>query len=321
MLTDVAGVRVGHWTDAAARTGCTAVLLPAGTCASAEVRGGAPASRELDLLAPGRLVERLDAVLLTGGSAFGLAAADGVVRWCEERGIGFPTAAGPVPIVAALGLYDLGVGDPSVRPGPEDGYAACVDATGGPFRTGAVGAGCGATVGAWRGPGNRRRGGLGTATVRRGDLVVSALVAVNAAGDIDADGTATDRVLAALPDPAAAVMPDPAVTDPAVADPAVMPDPGGTDRAGPFGTVAPGTNTTVGVVATNAALDKVACWLVAQRAHDGYARALVPAHTRADGDAVVVAATATRSGAADVDTVCLLATVAVERAIRACAAG
>src|SRR5207245_9979679 len=125
VITDVPGVRVGHWTDAVARTGCTVVLFPAGTVASGEVRGGAPGTREWALLAPERLVARVDAVVLSGGSAFGLAACDGVMRFCEERGMGFPTPAGVVPIVVGAVVYDLAVGDASVRPGPDEGYAAC----------------------------------------------------------------------------------------------------------------------------------------------------------------------------------------------------
>jgi L-aminopeptidase/D-esterase-like protein len=273
----VDGVRVGHWTDSAARTGCTVVLLPDGTTGSAEVRGGAPASRELDALVPGRLVNRVDAVLLTGGSAFGLAAADGVMRWCEERSIGFATPAGPVPIVPALGLFDLGVGDGSVRPGPDDGYRACVAATSGACPIGAVGAGTGATVGKWRGPDHVRDGGLGTATVRQGDLVVGALVAVNAFGDVDRDGTAT-------------------------ADPDL-------DQLTPFF-----GNTTIGVIATNATLDPPGCLLVAQGGHDGLARSLFPVHTRADGDAFVAVATGRLDAPADI--VRAAAVIAVERAVR-----
>src|SRR3954471_268433 len=121
----ISGVRVGHWTDSEALTGCTAILLPEGAIASGEVRGGAPATREFELLAPQRTVEQVDAVVLCGGSAFGLAACDGVVRWLEERGRGFPTPAGPVPIVVGAALFDLAVGDPSVRPGRDEGYAAC----------------------------------------------------------------------------------------------------------------------------------------------------------------------------------------------------
>jgi L-aminopeptidase/D-esterase-like protein len=284
VLTDVAGVRVGHWTNVAARTGCTVVLLPPGTVASGEVRGGAPASRELDLLAPGRLVEHVDAVLLTGGSAFGLAAADGVMTWLEGAGRGYPTPAGPVPIVVALGLYDLGVGDATVRPGPGDGRAACDAATDGPVVVGAVGAGTGATVGTWRGAEAGRPAGFGAASHRSGELVVSALVAVNAAGDITKPGEG----------------PDLDQLDLSSAPPAT-----------PFG------NTTIGVIVTNARLDKSGCLLVAQSAHDGLARAVFPAHTRADGDAFIAAAAGTVD--ASVDIVRILATAAVEAAIRSAA--
>ncbi len=257
MLTDVAGIEVGHWTDPVARTGCTVVLVPEGTVASGEVRGGAPASRELDLLAPERLVDRVDAVLLTGGSAFGLAAADGVMAWLEERGRGFATPAGPVPIVPTMGIFDLAVGAADVRPGPAEGRAACDAATAGPVEHGAVGAGTGATTGKWRGPDHVAPGGLGGATVRAGDLVVSALVVVNAYGSIDRDGTG----LAGVEDVVAATPP------------------------------APLGNTTIGVVATNARLDKVGCLVVAQGGHDGLARGIVPPHTRLDGDALVTVAT------------------------------
>ena len=181
-MIPVDGVRVGHWTDAGAKTGCTVVLLPAGTVASGEVRGGAPATREMALLEPHRLVDRIDAVVLTGGSAFGLASADGVVRWCEERGMGYPTPAGPVPIVPTLGVFDLAVGDASVRPGPAEGYAAC-EAAGPDPATGAVGAGTGATVGNWQG--DPRPGGLGTGEARAGDVVAWAVAVVNAFGDLD----------------------------------------------------------------------------------------------------------------------------------------
>ncbi len=287
MITDVAGVRAGHWTDAEARTGCTVVLLPEGTVASADVRGGAPASRELALLAPERTVARVDAVLLTGGSAFGLAAADGVVRWCEEQGLGFPTGAGPVPIVPTLALFDLMVGDGSVRPGPAEGHAACRDALTGPVALGLVGAGTGATVGNWRGPDRARPGGLGSATLRRGPLVVSALAAVNAFGSIDPGGSATAAV-----------------------EEAATGDAGGAGGS----TVDAFGNTTIGVIATNARLSKVECMLVAQGGHDGLARSIFPAHTRADGDAFVAAATGEVD--AGVDEVRLLAVAAVQRSVR-----
>jgi L-aminopeptidase/D-esterase-like protein len=281
VITDVPGLRVGHWTDNRAATGCTVVLFPAGTVASGEVRGGAPATREVALLDPTRTVTRVDALLLTGGSAFGLAAADGVVRFCEERGVGFPTEWGVVPIVVGLGLFDLMVGDPTVRPGPTEGYAACVAGTGGPVEVGTVGAGTGATVAAGPEPrdaGARRPAGLVTASERVDDLVVAALVAVNAAGTPGAhDATALDIAAAGL--------------------------------EGPPGLV----NTTVGLVATNASLDKVGCHLMAQGAHDGLARAVFPAHTRSDGDAFVGAAVG--GVRADVDVVRNLAVHVVSRAI------
>ena len=178
----IPGVKIGHWTDAEARTGCTAVLFPEGTVASGEVRGGAPATREWALLDPQRLVDRVDAVLLCGRSAFGLAAADGAMRWLEERGRGFPTPAGPVPIVVAAGLFDLPVGDASVRPGPDQGHAACEGARESGYETGSVGAGTGATVGQWRG--EEHPSGLAVAREDDGELVVGALVVVNAFGDL-----------------------------------------------------------------------------------------------------------------------------------------
>jgi L-aminopeptidase/D-esterase-like protein len=289
MLTEIAGIRVGHWTDPVARTGCTVVLFPEGATASAEVRGGAPAGRELDLLAPERTVRRIDAAVLTGGSAFGLAAADGVMRFCEERDMGVPTPAGRVPIVPALGLYDLAVGDPKVRPRADDGYAACLAATAGPVALGPVGAGAGTLVGMYAGPAAARPGALAGAVLRAGDLAVAVLAAVNAFGAVDLDGSGVAEAAAAL-------------------------------AAGrPLGTAGAFTNTTIGVVATNARLDKLGCFLVAQGAHDGLARALAPPHTRVDGDAVIAAATGQVD--ADVDAVRLLAVAATERAIRSVAGG
>ena len=280
MLTDVEGVRVGHWTDPVARTGCTVVLLPEGTVASGGVRGGAPATREFDLLAPERTVQHVHAVVMSGGSAFGLAAADGVVDWLAGRGVGFATTGGPVPIVVGMSLYDLRVGDGSVRPGPAEGRAACEAASAGPFEVGRVGAGTGATTTKFRGWAQREPGGIVTATVRHRDVVVSALLAVNAFGSIDRTGDA--RVVVDPPEDALL----------------------GPDR----------TNTTLGLVVTNAHLDKVGCLLVAHGAQDGYARALMPAHTRSDGDAVVAAATGAVPAA--VDTVRSMAALATQDALR-----
>jgi L-aminopeptidase/D-esterase-like protein len=305
-ITDVPGLRVGHWTDAEAATGCTVVLFPEGTVASGEVRGGAPATREFALLDPTRSVTRLDALVLTGGSAFGLAAADGAVRFCEERGMGFPTPAGPVPIVVGLGLFDLLVGDPAVRPGPDEGRQACVAATAGAVTTGQVGAGTGATVSTFPASGGRdepdtgdqsgggsapsapavvrRPGGIVTAGVRVDDLVVAALVAVNAAGVPGA--------------------PDAIASDLARQAPAAKRSDAHLDGFG---------NTTVGLVATNARLDKMSCHLVAQGAHDGLARAVFPAHARSDGDAFVAAAVGDVD--ADPDVVRTLTVHVVSRAI------
>jgi L-aminopeptidase/D-esterase-like protein len=283
VITDVSGVRVGQWSDEVARTGCTVVRFPAGTIASGEVRGGAPATREFELLHPDRMVERLDAVVLSGGSAFGLAAADGVMRVLEAEGVGFATTYGIVPIVVGMCLYDLGVGDATVRPGADEGATACRAAVTGPVVTGPVGAGCGATIGKWQGPEHARPGGLGTATVRDGDVVVASLMAVNATGDID-DGRASDAPvdLSALRRRAAEAY--------------------------------RGESTTIGVVVTNARLTKAECRVMAQGGHDGMARALFPPHTGADGDALVAAATGETE--AGLDLVRALAVVAVERAIR-----
>ncbi len=289
------GVAVGHWTDARARTGCTAVVLPPGTTASGEIRGGAPASRDFALLDPVRTVTTVDAIVLSGGSAFGLAAADGVMTVLEAQGRGFQASAGPVPIVVGLSLYDLAVGDGSVRPGPAEGRIAAEAAAPGPYPTGQVGAGIGATVGKWSG--QPTPGGLGTATLRSGSTVVSALVAVNAFGFID-DGTSVDDI-----------------------GPPAFPKSATDGQAG--------TNTTIGVVVTNAALDKRHCHLMAQSAHDGLARALLPAHTAVDGDGFVVAATGTREvpagadGAPEPDLAHLrmLAQAAVVRSVRAVGAG
>ncbi len=253
-ITDVGGIRVGHWTDAVARTGCTVVLLPEGVVTSGEVRGAAPATREFSLLDPQMSVPGANAIVLSGGSAFGLAACDGVMGWLEDGGIGFETPVGVVPIVVGLACFDLMVGDPGVRPGPAEGRTACAMASAEADLVGSVGAGTGCTVGKWRDPDEKLVSGLGSATLRHDDLVVSALVACNAVGWPVGSGAA----------------------------------PAG-DLPPPFWL--PGANTTIGVVVTNARLDKTQCRLLSQSGHDGYARALEPVHTGLDGDALVVAAT------------------------------
>ncbi len=251
------------------------------------MRGGAPATRETALLEPTRLVDRVDAVVLTGGSAFGLAAADGVVRYLAERGQGFPTAAGPVPIVVAAALFDLPV---TRAPGRDEGWAAAVDAARAvPAVPGRIGAGRGATVGKWRGREHAVAGGLGTAAVREGDATVGVLVACNPLGDvIGADG----EVLAGSTAPEGA--------------------PG-------FPLPAPLENTTLVVVATDARLGKAECYLLAQSAHDGLARAIRPAHTRYDGDFAAVLATGEVD--ASPDRLRAAVTEAVAAAVRAAVGG
>jgi L-aminopeptidase/D-esterase-like protein len=284
MRLGVEGVQVGHWTDELHQTGCTVVLLPEGTIGSGEVRGGAPATREFALLDPTRLVQQLDAVVLTGGSAFGLACADGVVDFCAEHDRGFATPAAKVPIVVAMALYDLATGDALVRPSAREGRLAALAARNDSCEIGRIGAGTGATTGKWRGREHATPGGLGVATVRRGDLAVAAIVAVNPAGDID-DGVAATEIASGT-----FCWPEPAEP------------------------LAPTENTTIGVIVTNARIDKVGCQLVAQSGHDGLARSLFPAHMRGDGDALVAAATQVIE--ATIDVVRILALVAVEQAVR-----
>src|SRR6266700_1028193 len=251
-ITDIPGIRVGHWTDLEAATGCTVVLCEQGAVAGVDVRGAAPATRETDLLRPGSLVGRAHAILLTGGSAFGLAAATGVMRFLEERGAGFSTQAGPVPIVPAAALFDLSIGRSDVRPDAESGYAAChaADET---MVEGCVGAGTGATVAKLGGPGGAIKSGIGTACIELPNgTLVAALVAVNAVGGVYDPNTGA-----------------------AVATPRT-PMSAGT----PLG----GTNTTIGVIATTARLDSAGVNRLALWGHDGLALAIRPAHTLFDGD-------------------------------------
>ena len=258
MITDVLGVRVGHWTDENALTGCTVVLPPPGTTGSVVVPGGAPATRETDAIAPGRRVEEINAILLTGGSAFGLGAANGVMRFLEEKGIGHETPAGVVPIVPTAAIFDLLVGRADVRPGPDEAYAACAAASEMERREGNVGAGMGATVGKGAGLENMSKGGLGGASRRDGDVIVGALAVVNAVGDVvDDDGSV---IAGARAEP----LPLPPIL---------------------------GTNTTIACVVTNAVLTKEECHRAAEMATAGLARAIRPVHTMFDGDVVFLLAT------------------------------
>jgi len=250
-LTAVPGVRVGHWTDRAAGTGCTVIVFPEPNVSAVEIRGAAPGSRETALLAPGMRVEQIQAILLTGGSAFGLAAADGVMAGLEAEGRGHPTPAGPVPIVPAAVVFDLMVGDRMVRPGAAEGLTAFEKATSDPVVAGRWGAGAGATVAKWRG--FDQPGGLGSFSVVAAGATVGALAVLNAVGDVfSLEGeslTGGDLV------------PGPPVVPPM-----------------------PGTNTTLVVVATDARLSRVELGRLALRSQDALAVCLRPAHTRYDGD-------------------------------------
>lgn len=295
-LTAVPGIRVGHATNTNAVTGCTVILCPPATVGGVDQRGGAPGTRETDLLRPMHLVEHVHAVLLSGGSAYGLAAADGVMRFLEEQSIGFPVDSGVVPIVPAAILMDLMIGDSQVRPDAQMGYAASAAAVDSPVEQGSVGVGTGCTVGKLGGLLTATKGGVGSASVYlQDDLVVAALIAVNALGDIlDRDG----RTIAGL-----------------------RSAPDSSDFTGTLSTMgkirefgSSTSNTVIGVVATNARLSKEYTNKVAQMAHDGLARAVHPAHTMYDGDTIF--ALATGEVDADVNLVGAYAAEVVAEAIR-----
>ncbi len=282
-ITDVRGIRVGHWTDERARTGCTVVLVEGPATGGVDVRGGAPGTIGTDSLGPLARVQGPNAVLLTGGSSYGLAAAAGVMRWHEERGLGLRLGTALVPVVAGAVIFDLRIGDPSVRPDAAAGYSACETASADEAREGAIGAGTGASVG--KRDGSQRQGGLGTASARVAAWTVGALFVVNAVGDVvDESGliiaSATQRVRGAL---------------------------------------APGESTVIGIVATDARLSKAQANVLARMAHDGIARAVRPSHTTMDGDTIFAVATG-QEGEADLDLLGAAAQAvsadAIRRAIR-----
>ncbi len=273
-LTALPGLQVGHWTDLEGGTGCTVVLTPQGARASVAVHGLAPGSRELALLDPERTVQEVHALLLTGGSAFGLAAAQGVVQWLEERGHGYDTGIARVPIVPAAVIYDLSLGNPQARPGPEAGYAACQAASSEPVAMGTVGAGTGATVGKILGPQHAVKGGLGSAwAALPGGGQVAALAVVNALGDVY-DPT-TGALVAGARDPQTGRM---------VGARRLLQNPQGLPPMN--WRQQKGRNTTLVVVATDVALNKAELRALARQAHDGLARTIDPAHTTFDGDIV-----------------------------------
>lgn len=285
-LTAVPGIKVGHVTNLPGATGCTAVLCPSGTVGGVDVRGGAPGSRETDLLRPMYRIEQVHAVMLAGGSAFGLAVADGAMRWLEEQGIGYQSHSGDiVPIVPAAIIFDLGYGESRVKPTASDGYAACAAATTDPVEQGTVGAGTGGRVGAAFGNAFATKGGVGSAAVELDDgLIVAAMCVVNAVGDVvDSSG----EILAGVRMP-----PDGDEFAGMLNVLRQMParTPSGEGRE----------NTIVGVVATNARLTKPQVNFVAQMAHDGLARSVVPSHTAYDGDTIFALATGSHPAEASV---------------------
>jgi len=313
-LTDVAGLRVGHFTETRRPTGCTVILAPEGAVAGVDVRGAAPGTRETELLSPLNAVEQVHAILLAGGSAFGLDAAGGVMRWLDERGIGVQVgpAAGDapggkairVPIVPAAILFDLWVGDASIRPDAAAGYAACEAASTAPVPEGNVGAGTGASVGKLFGIHRAMRGGLGSASVTVGGVTVAALVAVNAIGDVidphsgvtiagarSADGLQLQGTMRSML------------------------------RGELMAPMQPGSATTLGVIATDAVLTKAQANKVAQMAHDGFARSINPVHTMTDGDTIFALATGASGQTANVTLIGALGAevmaTAVLRAVRA----
>lgn len=296
-LTDIAGLQVGHAAVAGRPTGCTVVLCPQGVICGAAVRGGAPGTRETDLLRPENTVDRVHAVLLTGGSAFGLDAAGGVMRWLDEHGHGLQVGPARVPIVPAAVLFDLWVGDARIRPGAETGYAACAAASSQAPAQGNAGAGLGATVGKLFGIQRAMKGGIGTASLKLGSITVAALVAVNAIGDVlDEAG----RVLAGA---RSADGKDWAHTLQALLA-----------GAGPTRVIA-GSATTIGVVATDAVLNKAQATQLANLAHHGLSRAVNPI-TANDGDCLFALATGAAGPPPDLSALGAVAAETVARAIR-----
>jgi L-aminopeptidase/D-esterase-like protein len=297
-LTAVDGVKVGHYTLSERPTGCTVIVVEGGAVAGVDVRGSAPGTRETDLLDPVNIIEKVHAIVLSGGSAFGLDAATGVMRYLEERGIGFDTKVAKVPIVPAAILFDLAVGDPTIRPTADCGYRAAGLANTGPVPEGNVGAGAGATIGKLAGGKRAMKGGLGTAAITLPNgLTVAALVAVNAVGDVV--DPSTGKVIAGL----------------RTEDGKSLADARTFIRSGALQQARTGQSTTIGVVATNARLTKAQATKVAQMAQDGLARIIVPAHTPYDGDAIFALATGVHQGNVDLLTLGALAADATAEAI------
>ena len=298
-ITVVPGIKVGQITLSERPTGCTVILTEAGATAGVDVRGAAPGTRETDLLNPVNSVQQVHAIVLAGCSAFGLDAASGVMQYLDEKNIGFKVGTINVPIVPAAILIDLGIGgNPKIRPTADCGYRAAQAASSEPVAEGNVGAGAGATIGKTAGSSRAMKGGLGSAAVTMPDgLIVAALVAVNAIGDV-IDPT-TGKVVAGVRTP----------DGKSLADARLL------LRSGALQQLRIGANTTIGVVATNATLTKTQAAKVAQMAHDGIARAISPAHTPADGDTIFALATGATTSAADVGRIGELAAEVIADAV------
>lgn len=297
------GVLVGHFTDPRRPTGVTVVLTPEGSVGGVDVRGAAPGTRETDLLDPANRVTEVHGVVLTGGSAFGLASATGVMDWMEANGHGLPVGPFRVPIVPAAVLFDLFVGDSTIRPDAGSGWAACqaaLRAAGAAPAVGSVGAGAGCTVGKLLGPQGVMPGGVGTASVSAGGITVSAIVACNAVGDVV--DPATGEIVAGARRPGSAEFAD--VQALLLAD-----------QLPAFPPVPPASNTTIGVVVTDAQLDKAGARRLAMSAHDGIARVIRPSHTMLDGDTMFALATGSAGRSGDLLKLTALAAVATEQAI------
>ena len=297
-ITDVDGIKVGHFTETRRPTGCTVILYEPGAVAGVDVRGSAPGTRETDLLKPVNTVDKVNAIVLSGGSAFGLDAASGVMRYLDEHNVGYLTPGGKVPIVPAAILFDLNIGDGKIRPTADSGYRACQAAKAGPVNEGSVGAGAGATVGKLLGN-KPMKGGIGTTSIKLPDgLVVAAIVAVNCIGDVI--DPKTGQIVAGA----------------RAADGKHFLNITETLRSGrEMGRGRGGENTTIGVVATNARFEKTQMTKIAQMAHDGLARAINPAHTPYDGDTLFAMSTGNASVNANVTLVGALAAEVVSEAI------
>jgi L-aminopeptidase/D-esterase-like protein len=297
-ITDVLGLEVGHFTDPRRPTGCTVIITREGAVAGVDVRGAAPGTRETDLLHPSNLVDRVHAVLLAGGSAWGLDAASGVMQWLEENNIGLPVGYGLVPIVPAAVLFDLAVGDHKIRPDANAGYQSCVAASSAPPAQGNVGAGAGALVGKLSGLARAMRGGIGTASITIDGITVGAIIACNAAGDIVNPATGAIIAGARTADGKSRLNSRAALLA----------------GEGPKSVLA-GTNTTIGVIATDAILSKAQAHRLAVVAHDGLARSINPVHTMSDGDTLFALGTGKAGKTADMMLLCTLAAEVTARAV------